>query len=242
MAFIENEFHLTIRDINDKTELTNKAILSFFEDIGGYHSDLAGYGLKDIERTKLSWVLLHWKVKVLKRIKYGECPTLKVKTWSRGIKRACCIRDYEIYDSNDELCVVATSKWTLIHLEKGLMKLTDEILDKYTTETKTYFSDFDFKKLQEPSNFSNTYTYTVSRRDLDINNHMHNLNYLDLAYETLPEEIYKNCTFNNFEIMYKKEATLGDKLKCFYSKIDNEHFVTIKSEDESKLHAIVKLY
>lgn len=242
MAFIENEFHLTIRDINDKTELTNKAILSFFEDIGGYHSDLAGYGLKDIERTKLSWVLLHWKVQVLKRVKYGECPTLKVKTWSRGSKLACCLRDYEIYDSNGELCVVATSKWALIHLEKGLMKLTDEILDKYTTETKTYFSDFDFKKLQEPTSFSNTYSYTVSRRDLDINNHMHNLNYLDLAYETLPENVYKNNDFKNFEIMYKNGAFLNSKLKCFYSEVENKHFVTIKSEDLKTLHCIIKLY
>lgn len=96
MAIIEHDFDITIRDINSKTELTNKAILNFFEDIGGYHSDIAGYGLKNIEETKISWVLLHWKVKVLKRIKYGD--SVHVKTWSRGIIRACSYRDYEIYN------------------------------------------------------------------------------------------------------------------------------------------------
>ena len=49
MAIIEHDFDFSIRDINNKTELTNKAMLGFFEDIGGYHSDMAGYGLKDIE-------------------------------------------------------------------------------------------------------------------------------------------------------------------------------------------------
>ena len=33
--------------------------------------------------------------------------------------------------------------------------------------------------------------YTVLRRDIDINNHMHNLNYLDMAYDILPEDISK---------------------------------------------------
>lgn len=239
MAFIEKELHLTIRDIDRKTNLTNKAILSFFEDIGGYHSDLAGYGLKQIEQTRISWVLLHWKFKVLKRIKYSD-GNIRIKTWSRGCIRACTIRDFEIYDSAGNLCVIGTSKWTLIHLENGLMRLTDELLNNYQAEPDIAI-DFDFKKIQEPENYSNIYKYTVSRRDLDINGHMHNLNYLDLAYEALPKDVYENNSFDDVEIMYKKGAFLGDKLKCLYSNIDNEHIVTIKSEDNENLHAIIKL-
>ena len=239
MAFVEKEFYLTIRDIDKNTNITNKAILKFFEDIGGYHSDLAGYGLKQIEETKISWVLLHWKFKVLKRIKYSD-GKLRVKSWSRGAVHACTIRDFEIYNSNNELCVVGTSKWALIHLENGLMRLTPELLESYGTEPNIAI-DFDFKKIKEPDTYLSVYNYTVSRRDLDINSHMHNLNYLDLAYETLPEDVWNNNTFDNVEIMYKKGALLGDKLKCLYSLVDNEHIVTIKSEDENNLHAIIKL-
>ena len=239
MSFIEHEFNLTIRDINKKTELTNKGILTFFEDIGGLHSDIAGFGLKNIEETKLSWVLLHWKVKVLKRIKYGE--PVKVRTWSRGIIRACTYRDFELFNSDGELCVIGSSKWTLIHLDRGLIRITPEITEKYSVENKSVFGDFDFKKLQEPKTHSLEYNYTVSRRDIDINSHMHNLYYLDLAYETLPEDVYSNNSFDNIEIMYKSGAKLYDKLKCFYTNIENEHIVTVKSEDEKTLHAIVKL-
>lgn len=240
MAFIEKEYNLTIRDIDNNLEITNKAILSYFEDIGGYHSDIAGFGLKNIETTKLSWVLLHWKVKIFKRIKYGE--PFKVITWSRGIVKACSLRDYEIYNSKGELCIIGTSKWTLTHLENGLVKLTDEMANQYSIESKATFQDFEYKKLQEPDNYSNIYNYTVSRRDIDINNHMHNLYYLDLAYAALPEEIYNNYKFDNIEIMYKNGAYLGDNLKCLYSCVNNEHFVTIKSEDDTKLHSIIKLY
>ena len=82
----------------------------------------------------------------------------------------------------------------------------------------------------------------MQRRDIDINKHMHNICYLDLAYEALPKDIYENTSFDNIEIMYKTGALLGEKVKCFYSDIDGEHIVTIKSEDETKLHAIVTLY
>lgn len=239
MAIIEHDFDFSIRDINKNTELTDKALFGLFEDIGGYHSDLAGFGLKDIEKTKISWVLLHWKLKILKRIKYGD--GIHVKTWSRGAIRASCFRDFEVYNKNDELCAIATSKWTIIHLDKGLIRLTDDILEKYESEDKCVFKDFNFDKLKEPENSLLTFEYKVQRRDIDINKHMHNLCYLDLAYEALPKEIYENASFDNIEIMYKSGAFLGDNLKCFYSQVDNEHFVTIKSNDEKTLHAIIKM-
>ena len=241
MSYIEHEFHITVRDIDQETNLTNKAILSMFEDMGGLHSDLAGYGLKQIEETRISWVLLHWKFKILKHIKYIDGP-IKVKTWSRGLFHACTYRDFELYNSKGELCVVGTSKWTLIHLEKGLTRITDDILDKYTTETR-FVLDEELSKLREPEEIINIYNYTVQRSDIDINNHMHNLRYLDLAYEALPENIYNNTTtFNNVEIMYKKGATLGTNLNCYYTNLNNEHIVTIKGDDNKTLHAIVKLF
>lgn len=141
-----------------------------------------------------------------------------------------------------ELCTIATSKWTLIHLEKGLMRFTDELVEKYQTENKCVFDNYNFDKLKEPENSKLTFEYTVQRRDIDINNHMHNICYLDLAYEALPKDIYENTSFDNIEIMYKTGALLGEKVKCYYSNTDNEHIVTIKSEDETKLHAIIKLY
>lgn len=140
-----------------------------------------------------------------------------------------------------ELCVVATSKWALIHLEKGLMRITDELVEKYQTEDKCVFESFTFDKLKEPENDRLTFEYTVQRRDIDINNHMHNICYLDLAYESLPEDVYKNISFDNVEIMYKSGSYLGDTLKCFYSQVDDEHFITIKSEDAKTLHAIIKM-
>lgn len=70
---------------------------------------------------------------------------------------------------------------------------------------------------------------------------MHNLNHLKLAYETLPDDIYKNYDFNNLEIMYKKEIKLEETVNCHYYFENNTHYITIKNEDNSIIHAVVAL-
>ena len=75
-----------------------------------------------------------------------------------------------------------------------------------------------------------------------MNKHVHNLYYLDFAYETLPEDIYQAGELNNMEIMYKKQIKLGDNVICLYTKEDEKNIVTIKSEDDSILHTVIYLY
>lgn len=70
---------------------------------------------------------------------------------------------------------------------------------------------------------------------------MHNLNHLKLAYEALPEDIYQNSIFNNLEIMYKKEIKLDETVNCHYYFENDTHYITIKSEDDSIIHAVIAL-
>ena len=68
-----------LKDVGKDCLIKNESILEILENVGGEHSNLAGYGILDIERTKLSWILLDWKVKVLKRPLYAD--ELEVKTF-----------------------------------------------------------------------------------------------------------------------------------------------------------------
>ena len=215
MIFKE-QFTMQLKDIGKENYMKNRAILEIFENIGTHHSDIAGYGPNDIKRTGVTWVLLDWKVQVLKRPKYGE--KLNVSTWGGTMKRTYTYRDFEMYDEENNLCVIGTSKWVLIDIETGkIAKITEEIYEKYQIE------------------------YKVSRRDIDLNGHMHNLYYLDIAYEALPEDVYEKRPFDSFRIQYKKEVKLGDVVKCRYTFKDDEHIVSICNSDGSRVHAIIVL-
>ena len=62
-----------------------------------------------------------------------------------------------------------------------------------------------------------------------------------MAKEVLPNKIYEQEELNEFEIMYKKEIKYGERPKVFYSYENNLHIVTIKSNDESEIHAIITM-
>ena len=102
--------------------------------------------------------------------------------------------------------------------------------------------DKKIEKLKEPKEYKSQMTYVVQRRDIDVIGHMHNLYYLYLAYEALPEEEYAKRPFNHIRIQYKKEIKLGDTVKCKYTKEDNKNIIVIQSDDGKHLHAIIELY
>ncbi len=228
---IENEYTVKLSEIGKDNKATNKAILSYLEDIGGIHSNKAGYGIFDIPQTHLSWVLLEWKLKVIRRPDYTE--KVKALTWSKGAMKFYTFRDFEVYDEQGNLIIIASSKWVLIDIEKGkIVRIEPELLKKYEPElNKTAFENEEFDKIKEPDEYQLETEYTVKRADIDVNNHMHNLNYIELANEALPEDVYRNQFLDNVRITYKKEIKLGETVKCKYAFIKDKHIVAIKSED-----------
>lgn len=232
-----NNYKIGLEDIGIKNEATNKALLAIMEDVAGLHSASVGYGVLDIETKKRVWILLDWKMKVIKRPKYND--DIKAETWSRKVERLYAYRDFQLKDKEGNIIAIGTSRWILIDTDrKRPVKLTADIADLYESETdKSVFPE----KIEdiECENYLFKKDYYIQRRDIDINEHMHNLNYLDMAYEILPEDIYKNKVFDNIRIIYKKEILYGEKVVCYYEEQGNKHIITAKSED--KINAIIEL-
>ena len=238
--FVENKFYVGLRDINNLQELKNTGLLSYLEDVACMHSEIAGYGVTKIEEVKRTWILLSWKIKVIKRPKFND--VLNVKTWSRYIDKFYAFRDFKVYNQNNELVCIATSKWIFVNTEnEKIVKVSDEVASKYKPETESAFEETDLPKLSEPERFINKIDYKITRNMIDINKHLHNIYYMDIAKEALPEDIFFSNELNEFEIMYKREVKLGEIVKAIYSKENDYHYVTIKDENETLIHAIIRL-
>ncbi len=242
MDIFTKKFDITFSDINQNNELSNKGALRIMQEIAGLHSSSLGYGLNDSPKTGFAWLLLNWKLKVFSRPKWETA--LTVNTWSKSMNPLFAYRDIEIYDDKNNLVAVGSSKWILFDInKKSLCKIPDEVKEKFPNVDKSVFEEKFNDKLKEPENSEFIYEYEIQRRDIDTNNHVNNLIYLDYAYQALPEDVFFNINFSNVEIMYKHEAKLGDTVSVFYSHTeDNEHIITIKNKEQKKLHAIIKLY
>ena len=68
----EKAYTVGAREIGISNKLTNYGMLAFFEDVASNHSDSVGYGVKDISTKKRAWILMDWKLEVIKRPSFGD--------------------------------------------------------------------------------------------------------------------------------------------------------------------------
>jgi len=108
----EKNYTVGNRDIGNDHKATNKAMLKYLENIACKHSDEVGYGINTIEETKVVWILLDWKFKVIERPVYGQ--TIKVRTWSRKMEKCSAYRDFQVLDEKENILAIATTKWVLL--------------------------------------------------------------------------------------------------------------------------------
>lgn len=219
-----HSFESGLADINNEKKVKNKSLLTYLENIAGLHADSVKNGLYDIIETGFTWVILEWKMQVIDRPAYGE--KLDVHTWARNSGKFYCYRDFEVY-CGGALKVIASSKWMAVDI-KNLrpMRITDELISKYMPEPdKNVFGIEEFEKMKEQPAYDTQAACPVRRTDIDINGHVHNLVYLDMAYELLD-----GAEPDFVEISYKKELHYGDDARVLCRRDGESAFVAIKTE------------
>ncbi len=239
MAVFEYKANIRYCDINENNELSDKGIINILSQAAGVHSEQVGYGLNEIEETNYTWMLLFWKIRFYKRPKWNT--TLNVKTWARKFEKVSSWRDFEVYNENGEKIAIATTEWVLIDAKKqAITRITEDMMERYGLEPKQAFEEEITGKMEKSENGKKIYEYTAQRGDIDVNHHVNNSNYLDFAYNAIPEGESLAC--NDIEIQYKKQIKLGETCSVFYEIKDNAKIITIKSMDEKVLHATLKFF
>ena len=235
----KQKFEIKLNDINKNQKIKNKALFECLENIAARHADSINHGIKDIPNIGTTWMLLCWQLEVLKRPTYGD--TLEIHTWARGANKCFTYRDFEIY-VNGEKCVIAASKWLLLDIKRGRpTRVGDEILGRYQPEYgKSVFNIDEIEKLKELENYDEEAKFSVRKSDIDINGHMHNLNYLDIVDEILTQKEMQE-EFDFVRIDYRKEIKIDDKIEILKKVENNKYYFLIKDIDTDLVHAIVEM-
>ena len=162
-----------------------------------------------------------------------------VKTWVRKSEGITSVRDFEVYDEDGEKIIIASSKWCLINLEtRRPVRFDDELSNAYAPEDKNAFGE-ELPKVKEPTEYELEDEYIIKKSDIDVNGHLHNSNYLDIAFGIIPNFNENTNNFNNVLIEFKKEIMYGEDVRVHYKKEDDKEIVSLKVN--GKLNAIIVL-
>ena len=222
-------------DINKDKKLTNRAILKYLEDCSGKHSDTVKNGVADIIDDGITWVLLSWNLKVLKRPSYAA--EIEVDTYISSATKLYVYRDFEVFAGGEKVAV-ARSIWILVDAKTRRPKRLDEkTVESYHPEYERKAFDFDNAKLTANEEADKIIDYPIRKTDIDINDHVHNLNYLDMAYEIMPEK-----EFDNLIIEYKKEVKYGDKIAVAVKTNESVYDIKVFSKDDGTVNTLIRLW
>lgn len=233
-------------DLGSDQRLSPQGLLRILQEAASVASDDVGFGLKDISRTGVHWILSSWRVELKERPFWRTA--LRVETWPRTMDGFLSDRDFLVWDGEREIAR-GTSRWVLVDAVTGrLTRITGAVRDAYREQLDDQELFGDWKPVpgsgKTPEDAPIAFETTVGRRDIDTNNHVNNLHYLDYALEALPEEVYQDLP-SVLEISFRKQILLGTPLQCLYTRMeDGKHQVEIRSESggETIHHAFVWLY
>jgi acyl-ACP thioesterase len=194
-------------DVEMKAHLP--VVLDFFQDAARDHAGSFGFSVFDLQKKGLTWVLSRYHIKVPRYPALGD--SVEVSTWTSGKHGYFAMREFEARDAGGELLVAATSSWMVITLDKKQPVKPDSVVSNAIVLEKRAVSD-KFDPLPIPERSDKETLFRARLRDLDFNNHVNNVGYIDWALEGMPEDILRSSRASEVEIVYKAEVLLGDEV------------------------------
>ena len=182
------------------------------------------------------WVLTHWQVEIYGYPKMGD--KVNISTWPVRFKGYFGERGFEVVDASGAPLLSANSNWILLDRNNFKpVRANEHISTKYGANFPFLLKkDFSLPKHDGFEALSG-HTYTTTRRDIDTNDHVNNVKYLEWVYCYIPDEIYNNYRAKSLKVIYKKETLLGDHLEIKLFKrqqsTDIEIFAIIEKDGQT---------
>ena len=160
-------------------------ILNYFQDSSTMQSEDLGIGIEYLSRFRAAWVLNFWQLDIIRRPYLGE--KIKISTIPYKFSGVLGNRNYLMTTAEGERLAMANAIYTLLNMEKHIpCKPDDKMMKAYELEERL---DMEYlpRKILFEGNPVRGKTIRVLPHNLDTNDHVNNAQYIDMAFDVLPE-------------------------------------------------------
>ena len=211
------------------TDFRGKATLPM---IGGFmlqaatqHADERGFGYSSMTSRKKVWVLSRLAVEMFEYPKNEA--VLTIKTWIFNVNRLFTERHFAFENHTGKAIGFARTSWASIDLETrkptNLLELYG--LTDYTREEQEAPIEPLTKIPILKDNFETVAEFTVKYSDLDINNHLNSMKYIEHFVDAFDFSLFKEKEIRRMEINYTAEVGYGTRLKILQRKENDSSYI-----------------
>jgi len=214
------------------------AICNYLQEVAGNHATELGVAVDHLFKKNMTWVLSRLHIQVFRFPFWRE--EIKIETWPSGRQRKFATRDFLIFDQKHNILVKATSSWMIIDLKTQKPIVMPEFMDEIRLPDRQRAIDDSFPKMILPKNPNLEQKFDVRLGDLDINQHVNNVKYIEWALESVPLDIWKAKILASLEISFRAETKHGERIIIQTEQNEDIFLHRVISEDDQRDLAVLK--
>ena len=187
---------------------------NLLQEAAGNHARTLGYGVEQLHARGLTWVLNRIDITIAHPPQRGE--TIAVTTWPSARERLYVLRDFRVSRSDGAVLVQAASRWLLLDIARRRPVIPERTNIRVPVCTVQPPAPHRFCEPIAPADTpQQSWRYRVTSADLDMNNHVNNVRYMDWALAPVPGAIQTGCELRALRIQYQAETGAGDEIAAY---------------------------
>ena len=199
----------TIRsyEVSPDGRLSVPSVFNLLQDIASSHALDLGVAISQLLTGKLTWVLSRIFLKMTSYPEWRD--SVEIYTWPSGIQRVFALRDFDIRHKGHTIgsCI---SAWIIIDAGTRRPVRPTPFVEQLSPANRERVLRHPLEKLARLKDPQTEKRFFVQYRDLDINQHVNNVRYIEWLLECVVEKLETERCLAELEINFLGEAVLGD--------------------------------
>ena len=177
----ENKFRIRAFDVDANGRLKVNTILDYFQDAASSDAERLNFGYSNFVPRGLIWVLSWAKFEFLNYPNFLD--EVKIQTWGKKQYKLYSMRDYLLFNSEDQIICKGTSAWLLLDSKSLRPKILPQLFPEIKMlDSKDALSDLP-QKIIPIKETKIIYSTQIRYSDIDLNQHANNASYIRLMLD-----------------------------------------------------------
>ncbi|MDR1246000.1 MAG: hypothetical protein LBK57_03115 [Clostridiales Family XIII bacterium] len=233
--FFDQKFNLRFYEMNKFGFASPPTILTLLEETAAEHCNDIGYGIYDLEKRNIGWILINGAIEMIRYPKYREAIT--IRTWLSKYSPAKGYRENIILDGDGRIIGKSKGIWAFYDIgKKKPIPIFKDIKEKWGVETEIS-AELNADAIHPIQNGAPVKEFDIYRSDIDSNKHVNNIRYFHWLIESLPDETVEGYYLKKIEAKFFSEANFGEKIQVYLDGGGEENIFThtMRSNLDDKL-------
>ena len=177
-----------------------------------------------VSKLSLKWVIIQYDIQITRMPKTGE--ELRIRTFIQEHNRVFTYREFEVYDTDDNLIVYVMTVFALIDEKRKLTSIPKKIVGGYGSKQSKRVKRMPQPVPPKDDEKIKRKDYEVRYFDIDQNFHANNSMYFIWMLDVLGDEFLATHDIIEGNIVYEKEIYMNEQV---------ESYVDFRMDDQDQL-------